>query len=294
MNWEQAEACFIEVNRNRLRPLTLDRIQGRLAHFREWSGLSGPGEVQPSHLRAYLEELLQKNTPRTAWGYFLRLKRFFRWATRADLVLWNPIADLKAPRFARRLPRILTAERVRAWLESFALDTRERAVLELFYGTGVRLAEAAALNVDDLELDRGELHLRETKGGNPRTLPMGPALVSVLRHYLEHNRFLRLKRPESALWLNDQGGRMSYFTLNCIVRRCAREFDLKRVSSHSLRHAFATHLLEGGAPLRAVQILLGHRSLLATQVYTHILPGELRKTYRRTHPRARRRPPCKS
>ncbi len=295
MNWEQAEACFLEAMRNRLRPLTLQHIQGRLAHFKDWSGLSGPGEVQPSHLHAYLEELSQKNTAQTAWGHLSRLARFFRWATRADLALWNPMADFKPPRFARRLPRVLTAERVRAWLEFFALDTRERAVLELFYGTGVRLAEAAALDVDDLELDRGELHLRETKGGNPRVMPLGPALVSVLRRYLEQNRPLRLKRPENALWLNDQGGRMSYGTLNSIVRRCARECKLRHVSCHSLRHAFATHLLEGGAPLRAVQILLGHRSLLATKIYTHILPGELRKTYRRTHPRARRRPPpCKT
>lgn len=294
MNWEQAEACFIQAMRDQLRPLTLERIQGRLAHFREWSALAGPGEVQPAHLRAYLEELSQKTTIETAWSYLLRLKRFFRWATRAELLLWNPMADLKAPRFARRLPRVLTSDQVRAWLESFALDTRERAVLELFYGTGVRLAEAAALDINDLELERGELHLRETKGGNPRVMPMGPALVSVLRHYLAENRPLRLQRPENALWLNEQGGRMSYGTLNSIVRRCARDFHLKHVSCHSLRHAFATHLLEGGAPLRAVQILLGHRSLLATQVYTHILPGELRKTYRRSHPRARRRPPCKS
>jgi len=294
MNWAQAEARFLEAMRDRLRPLTLQHIQGRLAHFQSWSGLLRPDQVQAIHVQGYLESLLQGLSRQTAWGYLLRLKRFFQWATRADLLLWDPMADLKAPRFPRRLPRVRASGQVRCWLESFALDTRERALLEVFYGTGLRLVEATALNVEDLELDRCELRLRETKGGSPRILPLGPALVTVLRNYLENVRPERLRGPEKALWLNDQGGRLSYGVVNDIVRRCAREFGLKRVSCHSLRHAFATHLLEGGAPLRAVQILLGHRSLLATQIYTHILPQELRKTYRRCHPRARRRPPCKS
>ena len=139
MNWAQAEARFFEETRERLRPLTRQHIRRQLQHFQAWSRLSGPDLVQAVHVQNYLEALLQANTRETAWGYLSRLKRFFQWASRVGLLLWDPMASLKAPRFRRRLPRVLAQGRVRSWLQAFAPGTRERVLLELFYGTGLRL-----------------------------------------------------------------------------------------------------------------------------------------------------------
>lgn len=292
MSWDDAEQQFLEAQRNRLRPLTLQHIRRQLRHFREFSQLPVPSQVQEKHLLDYVKALSQKTSLNTAWGYVYRLRSFFRWATRARILIWDPTAELDIPRYSGNPKRVLGLVEVEGLLRLAEPNARNLAILEVFYGTGLRLGELAALDVPDLELSQRYLRLREAKGGNPRLVPLGDHLVTVLRHYLNETRPQWLQDvTETALWLNPKGARLSYAVLNDVVRQLGKKAGLPGVSAHSLRHAFATHMLERGAPLRLVQILLGHRSVLATQVYTHILPQELLRMYRRTHPRARRRKP---
>lgn len=290
MTWDEAEQRFLEAMRNRRRPLTLRHISRQLRHFREFSQLPAPSQVQQKHLLDYVKALSQKTSLNTAWGHVYRLRSFFRWATRTRILNWDPTADLDIPRYSGNPKRVLGQVEVEGLLRLAEPNPRNLAILEVFYGTGLRLGELAALDVPDIDLSHYSLRLRQTKGGDPCLVPLGDHLVAVLRHYLSETRPQWMQDvTETALWLNPKGNRLSYGVLNQVVRKLGKKAGLAGVSAHSLRHAFATHMLEGGAPLRLVQILLRHRSVLATQIYTHILPLELLREYRRTHPRAKRR-----
>ncbi|MFN8611654.1 MAG: tyrosine-type recombinase/integrase [Vulcanimicrobiota bacterium] len=296
VSWEESILRYVEAMRDRRRPLTLRHARTQLLHFRDWSQLDSPLQVQPQHLQAYLEMQAQRVKLETAWSYLLRLKPFFAWATRARILQWDPGVEFRAPRPPKRRPRYPSAAKMQAWLEALAAQqTLERTLVETAYGTGLRLHELFALDVDDFELDLYELEIREGKGGSPRRLPLGVILAGVLRKYLETVRPQREKSLEKAMWLNYEGNRLSAGAIGEKIVESAQQHGIAKISPHSLRHAFATHLLENGAPIRAVQLMLGHATLQATQIYTHILPQELQKTYRRSHPRARRcKKPCKS
>lgn len=170
------------------------------------------------------------------------------------------------------------------------LGLRDRAVLETLYGTGVRRGECAALDLQDLDLARRVLLVRKAKNGEPREQPLGDHLAAVLVRYLEECRPELGPRPgEQALFLNRHGRRLDFETYSNLVHRNTRRAGLRPLSPHDFRHAFATHVLEGGAEMREVQALLGHRCLVATAVYTHVITDDLIREYRRTHPRARRK-----
>ena len=289
MTWEQAVAGYVEAKRGRLRPRTLDQLARQVQDFRRHSGLESLAVVREADLVRYVQQRSQTVKLSTAWGYLGRIIPLFRWATRQGHLLWDPGQDLKLPQSPRVDRRVLTCEEVIRLFEQPAktLDgQRDLAILEVFYGSGLRLTECANLDVSDVDLERKQLQVREGKGGAPRLTPIGEHLAAVLRDYLGRLRPLLLgDRSSEALWLNNLGQRVS-------IGQKVHEYGKKAgldISTHSLRHAFATHLLEGGAPLRLVQVLLGHRSLLSTQFYTHLVPQELLREYRRTHPRAQRR-----
>lgn len=295
ISWEEAEQLYLQAMGSRRRPLTLRHIRHQLKHFREWSLLSFPDQVQPQHLQAYLEMNCQRVLLSTAWDYLLRIKPFFGWLTRAGLLHWDPSLDFKAPKPVRRLPRHPSAKKMRAWLEATGSGSLEKVLLETLYGTGLRLRELHGLNVQDFDLVGQEVQIREGKGGHPRRLPLGTFLTGLLRNYLETLRPGRLQSvSEKAMWLNYQGNRLSAGAIADKIVESAQKHSIAKITPHTLRHAFATHLLENGAPLRAVQVMLGHQTLQATQIYTQILPQELQRVYARTHPRARRKKPCKS
>ncbi len=289
MNWEEALRLFAEQTRHRLRPRTIKMAVGQVKRLRDFHpDLSGPGQVQPGHLAAFLESESQRVNVKHAWHNLLDLKCFFRWMHRAHLIPWNPAADFKPPKFANtRFP--LSYAQVEKVLNAPKPHSRNAAILEVFYGTGARIGEVSGLDANDVNLAQFSLHLRNTKGGQPRLAPIGNHLAEVLRHYLAEVRPNLVKDvTEPALWLTARGTRLSQAQITYVVAQCFRRAGVVGASAHSLRHSYATHLLEGGAQLPVVQALLGHRTLLATQTYTHVLKLELLREYRRTHPRAKR------
>ena len=217
-----------------------------------------------------------------------------RFAVREGLADTDPSAEVRPPAPARRLPKAITVEQVESLLEAAGFDQtplalRDRALLEVLYGTGARISEAVGLDVDDLDLDRGGVRL-DGKGGKQRVVPVGSYARAAVDAYRVRARPLLAAagRGTPALFLNARGGRLSrqsaWTVLQAAVDKAGLTVD---VSPHTLRHSFATHLLDGGADVRVVQELLGHASVTTTQVYTLVTVDRLREVYATAHPRAR-------
>ena len=221
------------------------------------------------------------------------IRSFFKRRVVAGLTESDPTRSLPSPRLESTLPRTLTVEEVEKLLakpKASPGGLRDRALLETLYGAGLRASEALALRLQDVDLEVGFVRT-VGKGDKERVVPLGRMAMEAIRAYNERGRpFLggpgTLKSPE--LFLNQRGRRLSRQGLHAIIKGYAREAGLPDdVSAHTLRHSFATHLLEGGADLRAVQEMLGHADLSTTQIYTHVTAAHLQRVYREAHPRAR-------
>jgi len=271
-------------------------FQGLVDHF--------PDQQVAGLTRRQLEEYqlvlhrqpLAENTKYRRW---MLISRLLDWAVRHRWLLANPCSDLKMRKPPAPLPSYIpSVDDVRRILESpspyTVLGRRDRLMWELFYGTGLRRRELTNLNWSDYERDSACLRVFQSKNKRERRVPLGDYLVRQLENYLENVRpALKPKPQEKALLLDTQGGRrLSYASMAMRLQHYARRLKLSRFTLHSFRHAYATHLLQGGARLNEVSLLLGHDSLNTTLIYTHILPVELLRVYRNTHPRAFRR--CRS
>jgi integrase/recombinase XerD len=221
------------------------------------------------------------------------LRSFYQHGVFAGVLSGDPTRTLAAPRLEAELPRTLSVDEVERLLAGPKADPaglRDRALLETMYGAGLRASETLALRLQDIDLEVGFVRTLG-KGDKERVVPVGRKAIEALRIYYQRGRpYLggagTLKAPE--LFLNNRGRRLSRQGLHLIVKRYARLAGLPDdVSAHTLRHSFATHLLEGGADLRAVQEMLGHADLSTTQIYTHVSATHLQKVYRDAHPRAR-------
>ncbi|MEX0756248.1 MAG: site-specific tyrosine recombinase XerD [Actinomycetota bacterium] len=223
------------------------------------------------------------------------VRAFHRWVMAEGDADRDPTGGIVRPKLPRRLPRPLSVEDVAALLEApdpvAAAGRRDRAIIELLYGAGLRVSELVALDVDDLDLDDAGVRVFG-KGGKERDLPLGGFAVDALHAYLATARpEFATARSRSALFLNVRGGRLTRQGVTNVLHAAARRAGIRRaVSPHVLRHSFATHLLEGGADVRVVQELLGHASVATTQVYTLITKEHLLEVYATSHPRARRTP----
>jgi integrase/recombinase XerD len=221
------------------------------------------------------------------------VRSFHRFLLREGVAARDPAAGIPQPRLPRSLPRPLPAEEVRRLLEapdvSSTSGIRDRALLELLYGSGLRISELTGLDVDDVDLEGGSLRVMG-KGGKEREVPLGSFGRDAVGAYLTRGRPpLATGRGRGALFLNARGGRLSRQSCARVLGRYVRLAGIdRRVTLHSLRHSFATHLLEGGADVRVVQELLGHASVATTQVYTLVTSQHLREVYETSHPRARR------
>jgi site-specific recombinase XerD len=269
-----------------------------------------------SELRAYLATLSSGASKTTVAQRLAAIRAFHRWAAREGLAAGDPWGTIATPRLPRRLPRVLEVDQVdrllaavdveladadrlrpeRATLAT-ALALRDRALVETAYAAGLRISELAAAELGSLDLRRGELRVLG-KGRKERIGLLGRPAVTALAAYLEDGRpTLAVRRgnetaPPAALFLNHLGAPLGVRGLRYRLDRLCRRAGLPAgVSPHTLRHSFATHLLDGGADLRVVQELLGHESLATTQIYTHVSPARLREAYRGAHPRARRAGP---
>jgi integrase/recombinase XerD len=222
------------------------------------------------------------------------LRSFHRHLRREDLIDADPTAHIRAPRQSRRLPKVLTREEVAKLLEQPSgtepAALRDRALLELMYACGLRASEAVDLDVGDLDFEHAVLKARG-KGSKERLVPVGSAAIRAVHAYLARGRpALTGLRPEKRLFVNHRGQGLTRQGLYKIVQRHAKSAGLaEKMSPHTLRHTFATHLLAGGCDLRAVQEMLGHADIATTQLYTHLSTERLRDVYFEAHPRAHAR-----
>lgn len=261
----------------------------QFAGFAAEFGIEDPDEVGPLVLRRFLAALAGEGYARASIARkAATLRAWFRLLARRGLVVEDPAAGLGTPKGQRRLPRVLRREQVAALLTAPEADTpiglRDRALLEVLYASGARVSEAVGLDIEALELGEGAVRLFG-KGDKPRRVPLGEPACAALEHYLAHGR-PTLAPVDAAVFVNRRGQRLSARDARTAVERAATLAGLGRVSPHTLRHSYATHLLEGGADLRSVQELLGHVALSTTQNYTHVSREHLRSTYEHAHPRA--------
>jgi integrase/recombinase XerC len=264
-------------------------------------------------VRSFLAELHERGNSRASAARRLAAVRTFaRYLVREELLPDDPTALVGAPRKAQTLPAHLAADEIGRLLEAPDPQTvqgrRDRAILELFYASGLRLSELVSLDLEDVNLSGRVVRVRG-KGGHERLVPFNQASGNALRAMLGDRKGLvvesaarptltasarrasanRQARRRDPLFLNLRGGRLTTRSVDRIVRRYVREAAIvQRISPHALRHTFATHLLQAGADLRAIQELLGHARLTTTQRYTHLDVGRLLDVYRKTHPRAKK------
>jgi integrase/recombinase XerC len=251
-------------------------------------------EVDALAVRSFVAALGRRGTGRRSQGRALSaLRSFFRWSCRVGALAANPAARVRTPKAPRTLPRHLRPGEIEALIEAPAgeapLARRDRALLELLYATGVRVSEAIGLDWRDVDLP-GRSAAVLGKGGKERLVPFGRPAEAALRAWRESWDAVRRVGAEAGepVFLNARGGRLTDRSARRIVERWVEEAALARgVHPHTLRHTFATHLLEAGADLRAIQELLGHASLATTQRYTHVEIERLLAVYRQAHPRAR-------
>ncbi|TVQ91713.1 MAG: tyrosine recombinase XerC [Deltaproteobacteria bacterium] len=255
---------------------TLRRLQAWLMD-RELSVV----HATPVHLRSFLLSVSEGNQSATLARHISALRTFYLWLVREGVIASSPAEGLRTPRIGRHLPHVPSTSACDTLFEQPA-SARDRALVELLYGAGLRVSEAAALSWEDLDLKRGLVHVREGKGGKPRQVPLTPPAVQALRALSEG-------RATGAVFRNRRGGRLTDRSMRRIVRKLGLKAGVGGLHPHAFRHAFATHLLDGGADLRAVQEMLGHRSLSTTQRYTHVSVRSLRATHRKAHPHGRAR-----
>jgi integrase/recombinase XerD len=246
-------------------------------------------DVEHSHLTGFLDGL--EVAPATLQRKVACLRSFYRHLRREGELDRDPTADLRAPRKSQKLPQVLSRAEVAKLLVAprgtDAASLRDRALLELMYACGLRASEATTLDVQDVDLRHGVLRARG-KGSKERLVPIGREAISAVRAYVERGRpALVGVRDQSKLFVNQRGGELTRQGLYKIVQRHAKAAGLDgKMSPHTLRHTFATHLLAGGCDLRAVQEMLGHADIATTQIYTHLSAERLRDVYYAAHPRA--------
>ena len=280
------------------------RDLGQLARFVERQN-ADLTEVDHALLRRFLAQQATRGYARSSIARRVAsIRAFYRWAGAHGLVAKDPAATLRHPKLSSRLPSVLRADDAEALVEAppqiedpklptqaEAFVLRDRAVLELLYGSGLRVGEVTGLTVTGVNLGRGRIRVLG-KGSKEREVPLSDFSLDALEQYLRHGRpwIVAADSPAAsadALFVNRRGKPMGTRDVRAMLERYRTEvLPDRHVSPHTLRHSFATHLLEGGADIRAVQELLGHSSLATTQRYTHISRSRLFEAYRQSHPRA--------
>ncbi len=251
--------------------------------------------VDLTAIRSFLAVLHKKSLARSTLARKQStLRAFFRWAKRGGIIERDPAVSLFAPKQEKRLPKFLRPEEIEALMNApntSPAGLRDRALLELLYASGIRAGETVKLDTGDLDLESGEVRIRHGKGGKERLALIGRTAVAAIDKYMKDGRPVLAakcrKARTSALLLNKFGERLS----DRGVRRTFDKYvaaagDRLKITPHVLRHSFATHLLENGADLRAVQELLGHANLVTTQIYTHVTTQRMKTVYDAAHPRA--------
>ncbi len=290
---DPAVDAFLALAAVRLAPRTVDAYRRDLAHLAAWLGRS-PGDAGADDLAAYVAQLRADGRAATTISRRLAAVRsFFRHQVLLGARTDNPAANVELPKRRRTLPRTLSPAEVERLLDAAAGTTprslRDRALTELLYGAGLRVSEAVSLDRQAVDLEHRFVRCLG-KGSKERVVPIGREAVEALRRYLARGRPFLDRRHRPELFLNAHGGPLTRAGAFLILRNLAGKAGLEpeRIHPHLLRHSFATHLLEGGADLRAVQEMLGHADLATTELYTHVSDRRRRELYFQAHPHARR------
>ena len=299
-NLEELSKKFLlrlEQERN-FSPHTLRAYRTDLAEFAEFlteEGAGGADSVTHLLLRKFLARLRSRGLSKTTVARKLAaLRSFFRFLCKEGVVAANPIAAVRTPKREKRLPHVLSSEEVARLLEMPSGDDRaaqrDRAILETLYSTGMRVSELVSLDVRDVDFF-AEIVRAMGKRRKERICPVGSYALKALRAYLAARGISQVEAPACSepLFLNMQKGtRLTSRSVGRMLTKRLAEANLStKATPHSLRHSFATHMLDRGADMRSIQELLGHASLSSTQIYTHLSAGRLRQIYEKAHPRAR-------
>jgi len=285
---------FLALSTARLAPRTVDAYRRDLADFSDWLETS-PDAATPDQLASYIASMRAAGLAATTIARRVAaLRSFYRHQVLLGARGDNPAAELELPRRRRTLPRTLSPGEAERLIEAVAGTTprslRDRALVELLYGAGLRVSEAVGLERNGVDLEQRVVRCIG-KGSKERVVPVGREAVVALRRYLSRGRPYLDARHRPELFLNARGGGLTRAGAFLILRRLAETAGLEpgRVHPHLLRHSFATHLLEGGADLRSVQEMLGHADLATTELYTHVSDRRRRELYFQAHPHARKK-----
>jgi integrase/recombinase XerD len=288
---------------------TASMREAGLSCFIRWAherGLAHPSEITRPVLQRYQRHLYlarQKNGQPLAWSTqqnrLTPVVAFFKWLTREGHILSNPAADLDMPKQVRQLPKhLMSIGQVEGVINAAPVHTlqgvRDRAILEVLYSSGIRRGELIALQVADIDTERGTLMVRKGKGRKDRLVPLGERACAWVRRYLAEVRAELLGADTHALFLTDYGETFQKQRLSDLVRGYMRAAGLASGNCHAFRHAMATHMLEGGADIRHIQIILGHSQITTTEIYTHVAIDKLKAVHALTHPAKLRREPAPS
>ncbi|MCX5686702.1 MAG: tyrosine recombinase XerC [Candidatus Omnitrophica bacterium] len=269
---------------------TITNYEIDLKAFRAFLGEKDVTVIDHLVLRRYLAEMRAKNySKRTVARKLASLRSFFRFLFREGYIKTNPITAISTPKLDKKLPVVLDVDKVAKLVQAPSEDNlsglRDRAILETLYSAGIRVSELVGLDMDDVDFI-SEVIKVFGKGRKERMVPIGSPAVSALRKYVDR-RDDRKAKDKDAVFLNKSGKRLTDRSVRRVVDKYVRLTSVaEHISPHSLRHSFATHLLDRGADLRSVQELLGHMNLSTTQIYTHVTMERLKTVYDKAHPRA--------
>lgn len=280
-----------------LAPNTIESYKRDLVKYAEYlkkvETVSSFEEVTREHIIAFMRYMMENGkSSKTIARHIASIRSFHQFLLREHIMDKDPSVHIETPQVERTLPKVLSPAEVEALLtapdESTPFGRREKAMLELLYATGIRVTELMNLNVEDVHMTMGFVRCIG-KGDKERIVPMGKMASEALQKYIEESRPKLLKRnqKEEALFLNHHGRRLTRQGFWKILKKLALSAQIeKELTPHTLRHSFATHLLENGADLRAVQEMLGHADISTTQIYTHVTKKRLKDVYNEFHPRA--------
>ena len=297
MTWDEALKTYDRELSGRGAAERTRRAYGNdLQQFSDWAkgrSLEGPGAIKHRDVRLFAARLSESGAaPATVARKLASVRGLYDHLVRIEAVGQNPADLVGSPKRASKLPKVLAPEQIGALLDRIPartpLEVRDRAMFELVYSCGLRCEEVVNLDADAIDFESEQLRVHG-KGGKERQLPVGEPAQRALQRYLETARHTLLvgDPEEPAMLLSRRGRRLSSSDVRRRLRRWVREAAIGAgISPHSLRHAFATHLLEGGADLRSIQELLGHASISTTQIYTRVDPSRLRRQYEQSHPRS--------
>jgi len=253
------------------------------------------GAIDGTIIRSYLGFLYKKNRKSSIARKLASLRTFFNFLLRVGIIKKNPASLVSTPRLEKHVPSFLSVDEMFSLLnmpdETKQAGLRDKAIMETLYSSGLRVSELVEMNEDDIDLNLGIIKVMG-KGKKERIVPIGSKAIEALHNYLKFRKRMSTHPPPSSLnqpiFLNQRGGRLSTRSVARVINRYIEQCGLlKNISPHSLRHSFATHMLDAGADLRAIQELLGHVSLSTTQKYTHVSIDKLMEVYDKAHPKSR-------